>query len=201
MERFLGPLRNAWDNLNERERRLVAAMGAVAGAMVILLAMYLTSSAVAEAEDKRDAIRTVLADIDRASALLDEREAQRKKQENKYRRPAPPLAAFIEKQAKAEGLDVKQVVEQPVKEIGKYTRRHVRVRLTGVSLRPVMRLIASITPSDMPIAIERLKVEHYTKGDKYNVQLGVVAFDRKAKGAGGNLKNKAKSKKKKGKKG
>ena len=93
----------------------------------------------------------------------------------------PPLASFIETKAKAEGLDIRQVTEQPEKQFGEYRRRHVRARFAGVSLRPVMRLLANMQTGNLPLAFERIQVEHYQSGDRYNVQIGVYAFDREAK--------------------
>ena len=177
-------IRDGWEKLTDRERQMLAIMGAVATAIVVFVAVWTTSSALAEVEEERDAIQEVLRTIDRSGEVLAKREAERKEAEARYRNKPPPLAAFLEGKAKNEGLEVRSVVEQPEKDIDGYRRQHVRLSFAQVSLRPIMRLLASIEGERMPIAIERVQIEHYQSGDKYNVQIGVVAFSAPEKKAG-----------------
>lgn len=174
---WLDALRESWEKLSDRERRMLSIMGGVVGAMITFVIVWTTTTSLAEVEEERDAIRTVLADIDRAGAVLDKREAERRAIEQRYLNRAPALAAHVEGKAKEEGLEVRQVVEDPEKVVGGYRRQSVRVSFAGVSLRPIMHLLASIDDERSPIAVERILIEHYAQGDSYKVDLGVASYE------------------------
>lgn len=170
-------LRDYWEKLSDRERKLLSIMGAVLLTVLVFGVVWTTSSAVAEVEEERDSIRSVLADIDRASDLLAKRRAEREAIEARFRIKPPALAAFLESKAKQEGLEVRQVVEEPEKKLNGYTKQSVRVGISGVSLRPLMHLLVAIEQEQAPIAIERLVIEHYSAGDSYKADIGVAAFE------------------------
>ena len=185
MPSFLDSLRDYWEKLSDRERKLLSGMGAVLLTLIVFVAVWTTSSAVADVEEERDEIRRVLADIDRASELLAKRRNERMAIEARYQLKAPALAAYMERKAKDQGLVVGQVSEEPEKSINGYRRQSVRASISGVSLRPVMHLLAAIEQEPAPMAIERLVIEHYSAGDSYKVDIGVSAFDAPEKGAKG----------------
>lgn len=181
-------IREAWEKLSDRERRMLSVLGGVFLSLLVFVLVWTTSSAVAEVREERDAIRAVLADIDRAAEILAKRKAERKALEARFKIPAPALAAFVESKAKDEGLEVRQVVEQPEEKVGGYRRQSVRASFSGVSLRPIMHLLAAIEDEKAPLAIERLVIEHYAAGDNYKVDVGVVAFDAPSRAKGESAK-------------
>jgi type II secretory pathway component PulM len=175
--RFLDSIREAWEKLSDRERRLLGLSGGVFVLMIVFVAVYTTSSAVAEVEEERDEIRRVLTDIELAGETLEKRMAERKAVEARFQTKMPALAAFVEGKARGEGLEVRQVVEEPQKDINGYRRHGVRVSFSGVSLRPVMRLLATIADEPAPIAVDDISIQHYQPGDLYKVDLGIVGFE------------------------
>ena len=181
---FLESLREYWEKLSDRERRMLSLMGSAVLSLVVFAAVWTTSAAVSEVEEERDAIRGVLAAIDRASDLLAKREAERRAMDARYQIKTPALAAFVESKAKEQGLEVRNSFEEPEKTVNGYRKQGVRVGLSGVSLRPVMHLLASIEQEASPLAIERLVIDHYTPGDSYKVDIGVTAFDAPKKKGG-----------------
>jgi general secretion pathway protein M len=182
MPSFFDALRDYWEKLSDRERKMLSGMGGVLLTVIVFVAIWTTTSAVADVQEEREGIRRVLADIDRAGELLAKRQAERLAIEARYQVSAPPLAAFIERKAKEQGLEVRQVSEEPEKVINGYRRQSVRVSMSGVSLRPIMHLLTVIEQEPAPMAIERLVVEHYSSGDSYKVDVGVSAFDAPEKG-------------------
>ena len=174
---WLDALRESWEKLSDRERRMLSIMGAVVGVMITFVIVWTTTTSLAEVEQERDDIRSVLADIDRAGAILDKREADRRAIEQRYLNRAPALAAYVEGKAKEEGLEVRQVVEDPEKVAGGYRRQAVRVSFSGVSLRPIMHLLASIDDERSPIAVERILIEHYSPGDSFKVDLSIASYE------------------------
>jgi type II secretory pathway component PulM len=175
--RFLDALRESWEKLSDRERRLLGISGGVFVLMVVFVAVWTTSSAVAEVEKERDDIRKVLTDIEIAGDMLEKRMAERKAVEARFQTKMPQLAAFVEGKARAEGLEVRQVLEEPVKDVNGYKRHGARVSFQGVSLRPVMRLLAAIADEPAPIAVGNVDIQHYQSGDTYKVEIGVVGFE------------------------
>lgn len=184
MPSFLESLRDYWEKLSDRERRMLSIMGGVALLLITFALVWTTSSAVAEVKEERDDIRRVLADIERAHDVLEKRQAERAAIEARYQIKAPPLAAYLEGKAKEQGLEVRQVSEEPEKQISGYRRQSVRASLTGISLRPFMHLLVAIEDEPSPLAIERIVIEHYAPGDSYKVDVGVAAFDAPSKKAG-----------------
>lgn len=183
MNQLLDSIRESWDKLSERERKLLSMMGTVAGLLLVFVAVWASSSAVADVEEERDQIRKVLSEISRSSDLLAKRDAERLALEARFQNRPPALAAFLENKAKEEGLEARQVVEQPEKDVSGYRRQNVRIHFTGVSLRPIMRFMSSIESESMPLAIERVLIEHYQQGDTYKVEIGVIAFEERKKSA------------------
>jgi type II secretory pathway component PulM len=171
-------VRQGWENLSDRERRLLSSMGAVLLAVIVFGAVWTTTSALGEVERERDAIRLVLADIDRSAELLAKRDAERRATEARYRNKAPALAAYIENRAKDEGIEVGRTLEDDSKVVNGYRRESVRVNFSNVALRPIMHLLTSIAEESSPLAIEKLLIEHYSAGDAYKVDVGLASYER-----------------------
>jgi hypothetical protein len=174
---WIDSVRQSWDNLSDRERRLLSTMAAVFVAMAMFAAIWTTTSALADVEEERDAIRRVLADIDRSADLLAKRDAERRAIEERYRNKAPALAAYLESRAKDEGISVSSSQEEQPKPINGYQRQSVRLSFANVSLRPVVHLLTGIAEERSPIAVEKLLIEHYGAGDSYKVDLNVSSYE------------------------
>jgi hypothetical protein len=178
---WIDNIRQSWDNLSERERRLLSAMAGVFVALLVFGSVYTATSALSEVEDERDAIRVVLADIDRSADLLAKRDAERKAIDQRFSNKAPALAAYLEGRAKDEGIEVRNSDEQQAKTTGIYRRQEVRASFTNVSLRPMVHLLTSIAQEPSPLSVERLVIEHYAQGDSYKVDLGLASYEKQAK--------------------
>lgn len=174
--------RMAWEGLNPRERSLVGALGGVVASLVVLGVVYGSTFAVSSIEEDNAEITQVLRDIGRARGRLRQREALQRVADARYATKAPPLGSFVEATASqmTPTLSVREVVDQPEKVEGAYTRRSVRANLPGVPLLSTLKLMESIANTPYPVAIERVQIEHFAAGDAYNVQLGLLAFDRNA---------------------
>jgi general secretion pathway protein M len=175
--RWIDGIREYWEKLSERERRMLGLTGGVLAAMIIFVAVWTTSSALADVQFERDEIRRVLTDIDIASEALAKRLAEREAVKQRYQNKTPALAAYVESKAKDQGLEVRQVLEEPRKEVTGYRKQGARVTFQGASLRPIVRLLTSIEEDHLPVAVERLQIQHYSAGDNYKVDIGVVGFE------------------------
>jgi len=177
--------RAAFENLNERERKLVLALGAVVVVLVVFLPIWLLTSSIGDISRENEEIRETLREISRQGGELAEREAERAAAEARYDNPAPPLGSFLEAKAREAGYDRPlEVTDQPEKVSGGFTRRNTRVSLPGVDLRTAIDMMTEVENGRYPVAIDQLRIEHYQTGDRYNVQMGVIAFDRNDRGGG-----------------
>ncbi len=175
--------RAAFENLNEREQRLVTIMGIVFIALAVLLPLFLAVNGISSMQRENDAIRAALRDMDEQAPAIAERIAKRKAEERLYANPTPPLGTFLESQAKQAGYDrPPQTTDEPEKVQGQFTRYHTRASLSGVGLAAFLNMLTAIKNSAYPVAIERLQIEHYQTGDKYNAEVGIFAFEKKSAG-------------------
>ena len=179
-KRMSDSLREQFEALSDRERRLVLILVAVLGLFVTVLPVYLLSSSVSSLEDENEELRTMIRDFHRNEAQLREIAAKRNRAKARYARKPPQLSSFVAEQSKRFGIEVREFSDQPNrKEVG-FTRHHLRVKLpNGLGLRPIMKFLEAVDNSVYPIAIERVKIEHYQAGDSYNgVEVDVISFER-----------------------
>ena len=121
--------------------------------------------------------------IQRSRARIAAQRAERAAADQRYARQAPSLGSFLEAKAgEQDGLAISDVQHEPEREEGGVRIRHTRARFQGTGLRPAVRLLAAIENSRYPVAIERIHVDHVQSGDRYNFQIGVLAFDRPTEG-------------------
>jgi hypothetical protein len=164
--------------LNERERKMLTVLGVVFAAILVFLPLYLISSSISDIERENEEISDILQDIQQSRGELAQREAEREAAMARYATPAPPLGSFLEQQAGEQDLRLREVTDQPEQVFGEFRRRAVRASMPNVELRPVIIMLREIENSRFPVAIHRLQVENYRRGDNYNVELSVLAYDR-----------------------
>lgn len=170
-----------WENLTDRERILLGILGGVAATLIVLLPVFLLSTAISDLEEENEEITSALRTIQRSRARLAAQRAERAAADQRYGRQAPSLGSFLEAKAgEQEGLAISDVQHEPERQEGEFRIRHTRARFQGTGLRPAIRLLAAIENSRYPVAIERIHVDHHQTGDRYNFQIGVLAFDRPA---------------------
>lgn len=193
MNELLSQLKDSFDNLSAREKRLVAAMGVIFGALVLCLPLVLMNSRNSDLQDENDALRAVLAEIAKDGPKYAMLAEERRQAKARYLNKTPALGSFLESEASKQGLDVKEFTDQPQKKEGSFVKRNVRVSLPNVALTPVMNLLSSVVTSNYPVAIEQIQIEHYRNGDQYNVKLGVLTYDRMTADKSSDKQTKAKS--------
>lgn len=182
---LIANLKRAFDDLSEREKKLVVAMGSTAAAMAIILPMYLVGSSVSELEEENAELSAVIAEIEASRKDLVKRKAEAELMMSRYDQKAPPLGTFIEQEARKQGLALQQVVDQPREALGDYTRRRVRVDLQKVSMRPILDLLVALENSPYPVTVDRLQIDHPQDGDSFSVQIGLSTYDRAEDDDGG----------------
>lgn len=168
--------------LEDRERRLLGILVAmVVGAVVLLppLALYaLVHSRRSEVEEIRGAIQ----------AIEDERETVERAKagkgaiEQRYARPAPPLAAFLARLASEAGVEIPESQDRQAVPHGKrFEERTTKITLRKVGLLKLVKFLEKIEQAGHPVRISQFDIrKRGSEPDSYDVDLIVSAFDRKA---------------------
>ncbi|MFK7985283.1 MAG: hypothetical protein AB8I08_04560 [Sandaracinaceae bacterium] len=188
VQNALDGLSGYWDNLTDRERKLLGGLGAVLGALAILLPVYLLSASISDLEEDNAEISTALRNIAGSRGRLAAQQSTRLAAEQRYRRRAPSLGSFLEAKAgELDGISVSDVQHEPEREEGNFRIRHTRARFQGTGLRNAILLLEHIKNAQYPVAVERIHVDHNQSGDRYNFQIGVLAYDRQGGGPDGGV--------------
>lgn len=175
-------LRERFEKLEPRERRLLGILGALFAAFVILLAPIGVWSWVRGKRTENQELRELIDQIYDARASVAERKAKRDAIIARYARPAPPLASFIEEAAKENGATAADTQDQPEVPHGKrYTERSTKVKIHKIHMLALAKTLEKIEQSGYPVAVSRLDIKPRSgEPDSYEVELAVSAFDRKA---------------------
>jgi type II secretory pathway component PulM len=171
-------LRTAWENLNDRERRMLLVLGSVLIGLLLLMPPIMLTLSNSELETENAELRSVLDQLSIQHVRLAQLTEDRRNAEQRYRKKTPPLGSFMESKAKDQGLTLQEVTDQPEKTVGRYLRRSVTVSLPQVGLTPVISLLSAIVESGHPVAIEQIQIDHFQPGDQYSVKLGILTYDK-----------------------
>jgi Type II secretion system (T2SS), protein M len=178
MNNMFDRMRASWENLNDRERRMLTVLGGVVLTLLLLLPPVLLSLGNSDLQAQNDELRSVLDQLAIQRGRLMQLAEDRKKAEQRYQNKTPPLGSFLESEAKKQGLTLQEVTDQPEKTVGRYLRRSVTVSLPQTGLTPVINLMSSIVESGHPVAIQEIQLDHYQPGDQYSVKLGILTYDK-----------------------
>jgi general secretion pathway protein M len=174
-------LRERLEKLEPRERRLLTALGGILGVFIFLFAPIGIYSVVSGKRAENSEIRSLIDSIYAARATISERKAKHDALLNRYARPAPQLAGFIEEASKANNIAAAESQDRPDAPHGKrYSERITVVKMHKVGMLSLSRTLEKIEQSGYPVAITKLNIKPRSgEQDSYEVELGVSAFDRK----------------------
>jgi len=175
-------LRERFEKLEPRERRLLGVLGALLGLLVVLLAPLGLWNHVRGKRAENQEVRDLIDQIYEARAGIADRKAKRDAIVARYARPAPPLATFIEEAAKENGATAADTQDLPEIPHGKrYNERSTKVKIHKIHMLALAKTLEKIEQSGYPVAVSRLNIKPRSGDpDIYEVELAVSAFDRKA---------------------
>lgn len=194
MNEQLGKLRDWFDKLAPRERRLMSWLIVAVAVFALFMAPIGISLMVGTRRDANKSLREAIFSIKGAREEVRQRQAKRAAVLARYEPHALLLAGFLEKMARDNKLDVVDSQDRPEVPHGKrYSERNTVVRMRKASMLQLAKMLEMIEQQHLPIAITRLNVRRRGgETDSYDVELGVSAFDRSeaketqpAAGAGG----------------
>jgi general secretion pathway protein M len=180
MNEQLAKLRDWFDKLAPRERRMMGWLAVVLAVFVLFMAPVGISFMVSSRRDANKGLRDAIFSIKGAREEVRQRQAKRAAVLARYEPHAPVLAGFLEKAARDNKLDVVESQDRPEVPHGKkYVERNTVVRMRKASMLQLAKMLEQIEQQHIPIAISRLNVRRRGgENDSYDIELGVSAFDR-----------------------
>ena len=169
-------------SLEDRERRLLGILVAmVLGAVVLMppVALYaLVHSRKSEVEEIREAMQAIEDERD----TVERAKAGKGALEQRYARPAPPLAAFLARLASEAGVEIPESQDRQTVPHGKrFEERSTKITLRKVGLLKLTKFLEKIVLSGHPVRLSQFDIrKRGSEPDSYDVDLVVSAFDRKA---------------------
>ncbi len=174
-------LRERFEKLEPRERRLLTILGGIlAAAIVLALPIYVIKS-VSDKRSENEQLRALVDSIYEARASIGERKAKHDALLARYGKPAPALAGFIEEASRANNIGAAESQDRPEAPHGKrYTERMTVVKMHKVGMLALAKMLEKIEQSGFAVVISKLNIKPRAgEPDSYEVELGVSAFDRK----------------------
>jgi general secretion pathway protein M len=180
MNEQLAKLRDWFDKLAPRERRLMSWLVVAVTVFLLFMAPIGISLMVSSRRDANKSLREAIFSIKGAREEVRQRQAKRAAVLARYEPHAPVLAGFLEKAARDNKLDVVESQDRPEVPHGKrYSERNTVVRMRKASMLQLAKMLEMIEQQHLPLAITRLNVRRRGgENDSYDVELGVSAFDR-----------------------
>jgi general secretion pathway protein M len=174
-------LRERFEKLEPRERRLLTILGSILGAAILLALPIYVVKTVSDKRADNEQLRALVDSIYEARSSIGERKAKHDALLARYGKPAPALAGFIEEASRANSIAAAESQDRPEAPHGKrYTERMTVVKMHKVGMLPLAKMLEKIEQSGFAVVVSKLNIKPRAgEADSYEVELGVSAFDRK----------------------
>lgn len=174
-------LRERFEKLEPRERRLLTILGSILGVALLLALPIYVLTTVSSKRAENEQLRSLVDSIYEARTTIGERKAKHDALLARYGKPAPALAGFIEEASRANNIGAAESQDRPEAPHGKrYTERMTVVKMHKVGMLALARMLEKIEQSGYAVVISKLNIKpRGGEADSYEVELGVSAYDRK----------------------
>lgn len=178
-------LRERIDRLEERERRLLGVLVIVALVFALMLFPLGVTAALHSQRSDNEEIREVLAEMSRSRLVIERERGRRQAIEQRYGRPAPPLAALLANFAESSDIEIQETQDrQPVPHGKRYEEKATRITLRRSGMLEIVRFMERIERSGYPVSITQLGIrKRGVEPNSFDVDMVVSAFERKAEKA------------------
>ena len=170
-----------WERYSPRTRRLLSALLAAIGVMIVVLAAYLVFDQISELEDGNGKIREALAAIDKHRDEYLEAKARNAVQEARIGDAPPQLTGDLEAAARAENVQIAESNERPTSPAGRrYLEHDVDLRIREVDLASLTKFMRRVETGPRLVFFTRLSLKHRysTDSDKLDAELTATAFEK-----------------------
>ena len=168
-----------YDNMNARERQMVAGLGVVLGLLVIVILPLQLVSYVSSRQKYNDDLRGKIDDVAAARFKLARKKAALGDVAGRYANKAPPLGTLVDTAAKAAGLEIAVQSDVPPVPRGKlYSERATKLSIQKTGLKPLANFLEKIETSGYPVSVTAFDMSRRIEPDSYTVSMTISAFDR-----------------------
>jgi general secretion pathway protein M len=170
-----------WERYSPRTRRLLSALLAAIGVMIVVLAAYLVFDQISELEDGNGKIREALAAIDKHRDEYLEAKARNAVQEARIGEAPPQLTGDLEAAARGETVQIAESSERPAVPAGRrYVEHDVDLRIREVDLPSLTKFMRRVETGPRLVYFSRLSLKHRysTDSDKLDAELTATAFEK-----------------------
>lgn len=176
-------LRDRFDNLAERERRLLLVFFGILGFMLLVFVPVLVQMGVGDMSAENERLKSVIQNITSERAGLAKRQAQATLLERRYGSTAPALAGWLAQIADDVGVDIPETQDRSTVPRGKtFKERSTHIRLSKVGMYQLSNFMERVSASSYPVVISRLDIKKRSgKPDEYDAEMDITAFDREKK--------------------
>lgn len=173
-------LRDRFEQLEERERKLLMIFLGVLSTMVVFLLPVALAMSVGSQEDDNERIRDIIRQIEDERVTLSRRQADIERVERRYQREAPALAGFLAQTADQVGVEIPETQDRSTVPHGKtFKERVTKIRLRKVGMLQLSNFMDKIENSGYAVSISKLNIrKRGTKADEFDAEMEVSAFDR-----------------------
>jgi general secretion pathway protein M len=173
-------LREWFDKLEPRERRMMGILGMVLTVFALFLIPLGVSLALGSRREANKSLRDSIHAVKNAREDVQKRQAKRDAIVARYVNKAPALAGVMEKAARDNKLDLLETADRPEVPHGKrYNERATVGRLRKTTMLQLAKMLEQMEQLHMPISVSRLNIRRRGgEHDSYDVEIGVSAFDR-----------------------
>jgi general secretion pathway protein M len=180
MNEQLARLREWFEKLAPRERRMMSILGAVFAVFLLFLVPLGLSLTLSSRREANKSLRDAIFTIKNSRDDIQKRQERRDAILARYANKAPLLAGLLEKAAKDNGLSIVETRDLPEVPHGKkYVERGTVVRLKKTGMLSLAKTLEAIEQQRLPVVISKLNIRRRGgEKDSYDVELGVAAYDR-----------------------
>lgn len=173
-------LKERFEQLEERERKLLLILLGIFSAMVLLLVPIAVAMSVGSQRAENDRIREIIQSIVDERVTLSRRQAEVKRVEKRYAKQAPALASYLAQVADKVDVDIPETQDRSTVPAGRnFEERSTKIRLRGVGMLALSNFMEKIAQSGYSVSISKLIIRRRgAKPDDYDVEMEVSAFDR-----------------------
>lgn len=173
-------LAERFDQLAERERRLLVIFVGILAAIVLLLLPILIRMSVTEQAEENENLKETIDAIVLERITVAKRKQVSERLTARYAKAAPALAGFLASTANKVGVEIPETSDRSVVPHGKsFKERQTRIRLNKVGMRKLAEFMEGITTAGYPVSISRLDIKKRgANPDEYDVEMDVSAFDK-----------------------
>jgi hypothetical protein len=172
-------LRDRWENMAPREKRLVIALGVTAVVCVFGFIGLQIRGGLADLEEKNGQTRYALRLIDEHQDEIFAKKNSPEDPERLIPETAQPLTTYLDGIATQVGVTIPEQSERPAQVRGKFHELSVDIKLRGVTLDQLARFLKLVETSGQAVVTQRLYVKPYVSAhDKLDVELTIAAYEK-----------------------